>query len=69
MSAEAEHPVVVDATEAEIDAVIAECGGDCRAAIRALLHDLGRLALDSEAAVSKGFVRGNLWRLNLPESA
>ncbi len=60
MAAAAEQPVVVDATDEEIDAVIAECGGDCRQAIRALLHDLTQLALDLEAAVSKGFVRGRL---------
>ena len=44
----------------EIDAIIAEFGGDPRAAIRALLHDLTELALDSEAAVSRGYVLGNL---------
>ena len=34
MTAAAEQPVVVDATDEEIDAVIAECGGDFRRAIR-----------------------------------
>jgi hypothetical protein len=35
------------------------CGPNVyRQAIRALLHDLTHLAIDSENAVSKGFVRG-----------
>jgi hypothetical protein len=59
MPTAAEQPVLVDATDDEIDAVVAEFG-DYRQAIRALLHDLTQRALDSEAAVSKGFVRGNL---------
>lgn len=45
-------------TEAEIDAVVEEFGGDLRAAIRALLHDLAVLGTDFEAAVSRGYVRG-----------
>ncbi len=69
MPAAVEQPVIIDATNEEIDAVIAEFGGDYRQAIRALLHDLTQLAFDSEAAVSKGFVRGNIWRLTLPGSA
>ena len=44
--------------EADIDAVLAEFGGDVRAAIRALLHDLAILAADYEASVSHGYVRG-----------
>jgi lipid II:glycine glycyltransferase (peptidoglycan interpeptide bridge formation enzyme) len=60
MSAAAEQPVVIDATDIEIDEIIAEFGGDYRQAIRALLHDVTQLAIDSEAAVSKGFVRGRL---------
>lgn len=51
---------VADATEEEIDVIIAEFGGDPRQAIRALLHDLTQIAMDSEAAVSRGYVRGNL---------
>ncbi len=68
MRTQAEQPVVVDATDAVIDEIIAEFGGDHRQAIRALLHDLTQLALDSEAAVSKGFVRRNLmpFRLDAP---
>lgn len=62
MSETAERQLVTDATEAEaeIDAIIAECGGDPREAIRVLLHDLTRIALDSEPAISHGYVRGNL---------
>ena len=48
-----EKPVVVDATDDEIDAVIAEFGGDYRQAIRALLHDLSLMAMDSEAAARR----------------
>lgn len=41
-----------------IDAVIAEFGGDQRAAIGALLHDLNALAADARSVVSRGYVRG-----------
>ena len=44
-------------------------GGDARQAIRALLHDLTQIALDSEAAVSRGLVRGNLLPFKLRRSA
>ncbi|PSC04291.1 hypothetical protein SLNSH_14990 [Alsobacter soli] len=44
--------------EEEVDAVLAEFGGDARAAIRALLADLATLAEDREASVSNGYVRG-----------
>ncbi len=67
MSVATEHPVVVDATDEEIEAIVSEFGGDYRQAIRALLHDLTQLALDSEAAVSKGFVRGRLTPFRLGE--
>ncbi len=60
MSAETERKEIVDATDEEIDAIVAEFGGDPRAAIRALVHDLTQIALDSEDAVSRGYVRGNL---------
>ena len=53
-------------TEAEIDAVVEELGGDLRAAIRALLHDLAVLALDRALTVSRGYVRGR-W-LTSPEA-
>ncbi len=45
-------------TDAEIDEVLAEFGGDPLAAIAALLHDLSMLAGDYEGAVSKGYVWG-----------
>ena len=60
MSATTEPEEIVGPSDEEIDAIIAEFGGDPRAAIRGLLHDLTELALDSEAAVSRGYVRGNL---------
>jgi len=47
-------------TEADVDAILEEFGGDARKAIRALLHDLLVLAADYETSVSKGFVRGRL---------
>lgn len=52
--------VMVNVTDKEIDAIIAEFEGDPRAAIRVLLHDSTTLAVDSKAAVSRGFVRGRL---------
>ncbi|MCW2282568.1 hypothetical protein M2323_000329 [Rhodoblastus acidophilus] len=61
MSGASEQPSVADATDEDIDKVIAEFGGDPRAAIRALLHDLTQLALDCEATVSRGYVRGRLY--------
>jgi hypothetical protein len=57
MSAATERKPVVDATEEEIDALVAEFRGVPRLAI---LHDLTELALDSEAAVSRGYVWGKL---------
>ncbi len=45
-------------TERDVDDVLEEFGGDARAAIRALLHDLHLLAADYERSVSQGFVRG-----------
>jgi hypothetical protein len=69
MPAPAERPVVFDATDAEIDEIVAEFGGDWGQAIRALLHDLTQLALDSEAAVSKGFVRSRLMPFRMRETA
>jgi ATP-dependent exoDNAse (exonuclease V) alpha subunit len=67
MAAPTERITVVEATDEEIDALVAEFGGDPREAIRALLHDLTELAIDSEAAVSRGYVRGELlpFRLRL----
>ena len=68
MSAASEREHVADATDEEIDAIVAEFGGDPRQAIRALLHDLTQIALDSEAAVSRGYVRGNLLLFRLRAS-
>ncbi len=68
MSAASVREEIVDATDDEVDALVAEFGGDHRAAIRALLHDLTELALDTEAAVSKGYVRGRLLPFKLPGS-
>ena len=48
------------ATEADVDAVLAEFEGDARAAIRALLDDIDTLARDHVATVSLGFVRGDV---------
>ena len=44
-------------TEADVDEVLAEFGGDPRAAISALLRDLATLAGDYEGSVSMGYVR------------
>jgi hypothetical protein len=57
------HPKMspdTDATEMEIDAVLAEFGGDPRAAVGALLHDLTLIIEDAQASVSRGYVRGRL---------
>ncbi|MDR3448757.1 MAG: hypothetical protein P4M15_03240 [Alphaproteobacteria bacterium] len=69
MSDAAEHYPIADATDEEIDAVIAEFGGDPHLAIRALLHDLTQIALDSDAAVSHGYVRGKLLMFRLRETS
>lgn len=52
-------------SDAAIDAVLAEFGGDPRAAIGALLYDLDALAADATSLVSRGYVRGRdigVWR-------
>jgi hypothetical protein len=67
MPTSAEQFIAIEATDDEIDAIIEECGGDPREAIRALLHDLAALAIDSEAAVSRGYVRGRLLPFRLKE--
>lgn len=46
----------------DVDAVLAEFGGDARAAIVALLHDLEALALDAEACASRGYVRSRTFK-------
>jgi hypothetical protein len=69
MTATAEQSPIVEVTDEEIEAIVSEFGGDYRRAIRALLHDLTQLALDSEAAVSKGFVRGRLMPFRMRETS
>jgi hypothetical protein len=54
----ASEPLPSDAIEADVDAALAEFGGDTRATIRALLHDIGVLASDAQAVISRGYVRG-----------
>ena len=51
--------VSVIITEAEIDEVLAEFGDDPRRTIRALLEDIGVLALDHVRTVSYGYVKGH----------
>ena len=60
MPTSAGQSFAAEATDDEIDAIIQECGGDPREAIRALLHDLAALAIDADASVSRGYVRGRL---------
>ena len=55
--------------ETDVDEVIAEFGGDPRAAVRALLSDLAVLAGDFEASVSHGFVRGAVPKIVLRRKA
>ncbi len=50
-----------NAIEAEIDEVLAEFGGDWRAAIGALLHDLSAVLLDADRSSSRGFLRGRFF--------
>ncbi len=56
----AKCPPLAEATDTEVDLLIAEAGGDPRVAIKNLLHDRTQLALDTEATVSRGFVRSKL---------
>jgi hypothetical protein len=48
--------------DAEVDAILGEFDHDARAAIKGLLHDLDVVARDAERAVSRGYVRGRLFR-------
>lgn len=52
----AEDPLAV--AEEEIDAVLDEAKGDPREAIRRLLRDLAVMAMDADAATSRGFLQG-----------
>ena len=45
----------------DIDAAIAEAGGDPREAVRALLHDIAVLALDHARSVSSGYRRQRMF--------
>lgn len=47
-------------TEADVEAVITEAGGDAREAVRMLLVDLDALARDRNQSVSRGYVYGRL---------
>ena len=60
MGEAADEPEDAYPTEVDVDAVLAEFGGDPRAALRALLADLGALAQGWGASVSKGYVRGKI---------
>ena len=44
-------------SDALVDAVLEEFGGNPRAAIKALLHDIDALARDFSNNVSRGYVR------------
>lgn len=48
-------------TAQQVDDVLAEFGGDPRRAIRALLEDIGTLALDRERVTSRGYLRGRVY--------
>ena len=56
--------------EDDVDAAIAEAGGDPREAVRALLHDIAVFALDHARSVSTGYRRqrmfGSIDLLKLP---
>lgn len=45
-------------SDEEVDAVLYEARGDAREAIRMLLRDLAIMAMDADAATSRGFVMG-----------
>ena len=66
MSDPAKHTPPPDANETQIDAALAEFGGDPRAAIGALLHDLTLIIEDAQVAVSHGYVRGRLLVFRCP---
>lgn len=57
-------------SEDDVDAAIAEAGGDPRETVRALLHDIAVLALDYARSVSSGYRRqrmfGTIDLLKLP---
>ena len=57
-SVEPEAPLI---TDGDVDAAIAEAGGDPREAVRALLHDIAILALDHARSVSTGYRRQQMF--------
>ena len=61
MSSRIEEKATGEQPDAEVDAVLAEFGGDARAAIRALLHDLAVLAADAEASTSRDLYAARLF--------
>jgi len=58
MSAQLKPEPIAKPVEGQVDAVIAEFGGDARAAVRALLHNREELLRDADRAASLGFLRG-----------
>lgn len=58
MSARLKPEPISKPVEGQVDAVIAEFGGDARAAVRALLHNREELLRDADRAASLGFLRG-----------
>jgi len=64
------EPDAIIINEDDVDAAIAEAGGDLREAVRALLHDIAVLALDHARSVSSGYRRqrmfGSIDLLKLP---
>jgi len=58
MSAQLKPEPVSNPMEGQVDAVIAEFGGDARAAVRALLHNREELLRDADRAASLGYLRG-----------
>ncbi len=58
MQAQPQSAPVPNPMEGKIDAVLAEFGGDARAAIGALLYNREELLRDADRAISLGFLRG-----------
>lgn len=54
------EPAPYEPTDEEIDAALAEFGGDPRRAIAGLLRDIATLAEDHGRLVSHGYSRGRL---------
>ena len=58
MSSQLKPEPVSNQVEGQVDTVIAELGGDARAAIRALLHNRDELLRDADRPASLGFLCG-----------